>query len=252
MKHKLDSFSCFKIFCAHFEKSGSHVIQALRTNNGGEYLSSKLTSYLSASGIKHDPGPPHSPQLNGVAERTKQTIHNFVLSSLLTAHLPKSFWADALFPEPDRKKLDCKARSSILLSYLSKNNSFRLWDLDKRTLVKSRNVIFDKITFPYSSPLKSPPNNLFFKISWPVVNPAVPPSPPSSDLVPLGSNPIPPITPSVKESEPAPPPPSPSSDGDLTFISLPDLPPLPPSPTPSPPPQQASTCQSKPPNRLGH
>ncbi|PLW39539.1 hypothetical protein PCASD_07671 [Puccinia coronata f. sp. avenae] len=85
-----------------------------------------------------------------------------------------------------------------------------------------------------------------------LVNPAVPPSPPSSDLVPLGSNPIPPITPSVKESEPAPPPPSPSSDGDLTFISLPDLPPLPPSPTPSPPPQQASTCQSKPPNRLGH
>ncbi|PLW56775.1 hypothetical protein PCANC_01672 [Puccinia coronata f. sp. avenae] len=96
MKNKSDSFSCFKLFRAAFEKSGSHPIQSLRTNNGGKYLSKEFTSYLSTAGIKHDPGPPHSPQLNGVAKRTNRTIHNFVCSALLTSQLPKSFWADAI------------------------------------------------------------------------------------------------------------------------------------------------------------
>ncbi|PLW46663.1 hypothetical protein PCASD_03685 [Puccinia coronata f. sp. avenae] len=96
MKSKSDSFGCFKAFRAAFEKSGDHKICALRTDNGGEYTSKEFESYLSQSGIKHEPGPPHSPELNGVAERTNRTISNLVRSSLLHARVPKSFWADAL------------------------------------------------------------------------------------------------------------------------------------------------------------
>jgi transposase InsO family protein len=96
MKSKSDSFACFKVFRAFFEKSGAHKILALRTDNGGEYISNEFLSYLSQAGIKHEPGPPHSPELNGVAERTNRTISNIVRSSLLSAHLPKSFWTDAL------------------------------------------------------------------------------------------------------------------------------------------------------------
>jgi hypothetical protein len=113
-----------------------------------------------------------SPKLNGVAEQTKQTIGNLVRTSLLSAHLPKSFWVDALrhsmyafnlfpcntpagfkspnyilqlpsvdlnhlhpfgclvwykVPKANKKKLDQKGRSSILLSYLSNKNGFRVW-----------------------------------------------------------------------------------------------------------------------------
>jgi transposase InsO family protein len=96
MKYKSDSFNCFKLFRASFEKSGKHSIQSLRTNNGGEYLSNEFSVYLSSSGIKHKPGPPHSPELNGVAERTNRTISNLIPCSLLQAGVPKSFWADAL------------------------------------------------------------------------------------------------------------------------------------------------------------
>jgi hypothetical protein len=52
--------------------------------------------YLAESGIAHEPGPSHTPELNGVAERTNQTIHNLVRCALQSAKLPKSFWADAL------------------------------------------------------------------------------------------------------------------------------------------------------------
>jgi transposase InsO family protein len=212
MKLKSDSFACFKIFRAFFEKSGSHTIIALRTDNGGEYLSNEFSSYLASSGIRHEPGPPHSPQLNGVAERTNRTINNLVRASLIQANLPKSFWTDALrhsmfpfnsfpchtplgfkspssilqehsvdlksihpfgclvwykIPEANSKSLDIKGRASLLLSYLPDGNGFRLWDLEKRSVVKSRDVLFEDTTFPYGAKLKQTPEPVSIEIAWP-------------------------------------------------------------------------------------
>jgi hypothetical protein len=42
MKYKSDLFNCFKIFRALFEKSKTHIIHALQTNNGGKYLSFRI------------------------------------------------------------------------------------------------------------------------------------------------------------------------------------------------------------------
>jgi transposase InsO family protein len=84
------------LFRAFFEKTGAHKILALHSGNGGEYISNKFTAYLAQAGISHKPGPPHSPELNKVAERTNQTIGNLVRCSLLSANVPKSFWVDAL------------------------------------------------------------------------------------------------------------------------------------------------------------
>jgi hypothetical protein len=96
MKSKSDVFSFFKIFRATFEKDGAFTVKSLRSDNGGEYLSDAFQNYLAEAGISHEPGPPHTPELNGVAERTNRTIHNLVRCALLSAKLPKSFWANAL------------------------------------------------------------------------------------------------------------------------------------------------------------
>lgn len=76
----------------------------------------------------------------------------------------------------NQKKLDPKARSSILLSYLSNGNGYRVWDFDKQTVVKTRDVIFVDNVFPYSHvdvpvTIPAPP----FEIDWPLA--------PSTDVV---------------------------------------------------------------------
>lgn len=76
MKSKSSVFSCFKLFRAAFEKKKRCAIVSLRSDNGGEYMSKEFEDYLSSAGITHEPGPPHSPELNGVAERTNRTIGN--------------------------------------------------------------------------------------------------------------------------------------------------------------------------------
>jgi transposase InsO family protein len=96
MEYKSNCFNCFKLFCSSFKKSGKHSILFLHTDNGGEYLSHEFSAYLSSAGIKHKPGPPHSPKLNGVAKRTNHTISTLIWCDLLQAGVPKSFWADTL------------------------------------------------------------------------------------------------------------------------------------------------------------
>lgn len=96
LKSKDQAFQSFTHFRALFEKTGEHKIQELRSDNGGEYVNVKFKDYLLQSGIEHDLGPPHSPELNSVAERAKRTLAEKVRCLLTSSRTPKMFWADAL------------------------------------------------------------------------------------------------------------------------------------------------------------
>lgn len=96
MKLKFDVFNHFKLFKASFEKTKAHRIISLTTDNSGKYMSKLFEEFLRKDGIDHIPSPPHSPQLNGVAERTNRTIGNLIRCSLISSRLPKPFWTDAL------------------------------------------------------------------------------------------------------------------------------------------------------------
>lgn len=187
MKYKAQTFTCFKHFKARFENQNTCSSESLVTDNGGEYLSTEFGTYLLEDGVIHEPGPPHSPELNGVAERANCTLCDRVCCCLTCAHLPKHFLVDALchivfsinsvpchtpagfqspnsvsnlpivdhtylhpfgclvwykVPEANRRKLNPKGRASLLLSYLSNGNGYRVWDLEHRSVIKTRDVVF--------------------------------------------------------------------------------------------------------------
>lgn len=96
MKSKSQTLSCFKLFKNSFESQAAVKILSLRSDNGGEYLSKEFETYLSQFGISHEPGPPHSPELNRVAERYNRVVGERVRCALLSAGMAKSFWEDAL------------------------------------------------------------------------------------------------------------------------------------------------------------
>ena len=51
MKHKSDSFEMFKRFRSEVEKQTGKSIKTLRSDRGGEYLSSEFLTYLGENGI---------------------------------------------------------------------------------------------------------------------------------------------------------------------------------------------------------
>jgi hypothetical protein len=74
-------------------------------------------------------------------------------------------------PKANRKKLDPKAHSSILLSYLSDGNGFQVWDLNSKNVIKSRDVICVDDVYPYNDSLSTTPtaptDACIVELPWP-------------------------------------------------------------------------------------
>ena len=96
LKLKSDVFEVFLNWKSLVEKSTDKKLKSLRSDNGGEYISTEFEDYLKKEGIAHQSSVPKTPEQNGVAERKNRTIVEAIRSLLSDSNLPKSFWAEAL------------------------------------------------------------------------------------------------------------------------------------------------------------
>ena len=69
MKNKSESFEMFKEFKAQVENQTRKSIKTLRSDRGGEYLSTEFIEFLKEHDVTSQLTPPGTPQLNGVSER---------------------------------------------------------------------------------------------------------------------------------------------------------------------------------------
>ena len=74
LKRKSEVFEKYKEFEAIVTNECGQKIAALRTDNGGEYLSKEFEEYLKLKGIRHELTIAHTPEQNGVAERMNRTL----------------------------------------------------------------------------------------------------------------------------------------------------------------------------------
>ena len=188
LKTKDQVFDCFLTWKALVEKQCKRKLRTLRTDNGGEYTSSKFESYLKDEGIRHERTVPKTPQQNGVAERLNRTLVESARSMLLDANLTKRYWAEAVstavylknrcptravqgvtpfeiwhgkkpgvdhlrvfgcdayshIPKDERGKFDTKARKCILFGYGEVTKGYRLYDVEEKKVLYSRDVKFNE------------------------------------------------------------------------------------------------------------
>ena len=97
MKSKDETFSCFKKFLSSVQTQFEHKLKALRSDNGGEYVSKEFTDFCSSREIKSESTAPYTSAQNGVVERMNRTIQERIMSMLSQANLPQAFWAKALY-----------------------------------------------------------------------------------------------------------------------------------------------------------
>ena len=76
----------------------AHVgtVKRLRTDNGGEFISSDFKQLMRDHCVKHEMSAPHTPSQNGTAERSWRTSFNMLRCLLMQADLPKFLWTYAL------------------------------------------------------------------------------------------------------------------------------------------------------------
>lgn len=93
LRNKSDVFSVFVQFKNIVEKFFSLPLIALYSDNGGEFI--KVKQFLNSHGITHYTTPPHTPELNGTAERRHRRIVETGRALLNHSNLPPNFWSSA-------------------------------------------------------------------------------------------------------------------------------------------------------------
>ncbi|KAK9002971.1 hypothetical protein V6N11_060545 [Hibiscus sabdariffa] len=96
MRHKSEALEKFKEFKNEVQNQHGKSIKALRSDQGGEYLSQDFDELLKECGIVSQLTPPGTPQWNGVSERRNRTLLDMVRSMMSHTDLPTSFWGYAL------------------------------------------------------------------------------------------------------------------------------------------------------------
>uniref|UniRef100_A0A2N9IBB1 Integrase catalytic domain-containing protein n=1 Tax=Fagus sylvatica TaxID=28930 RepID=A0A2N9IBB1_FAGSY len=114
-------------------------IKILRTDCGGEFLSTPFTQFCLSKGILHHLSCPHTPQQNGVAERKHRHLVQCALALLSQSKLPMSYWSYAIstaahlinkLPTPNLASTDSASVDSwlkfLLLQHTCSHNTVTL------------------------------------------------------------------------------------------------------------------------------
>ena len=78
------------------ERRTGRRVQAIRTDNGTEFVNATLTQYLQTQGIVRQRSAPYTPEQNGRAERLNRTLLEKVRAMLADAGVPKFLWPEAV------------------------------------------------------------------------------------------------------------------------------------------------------------
>ena len=157
-------------------------VQRVRSDNGGEYISTEFNSLLTRNKIKHEFSAPHSPHQNGTAERNWRTLFDMARAILIESGLPKYLWTYALltathirnrcyvsriqntpyglvtgvkpnlsklhifgticYPYAPGKKLDPRSRKGYFVGYDRDSPAYLVYYPETRTVSKHRLVTF--------------------------------------------------------------------------------------------------------------
>ena len=96
LRTKSQAFEHFQFFLAFVSTQFNANVKAARSDRGGEFLSTEFTKLMEAKGIEHQLTAPHTPQQNGVAERTNRTVASTARALLQTAGMTNGFWECAI------------------------------------------------------------------------------------------------------------------------------------------------------------
>ena len=86
----------FLAYKALLEKQYGHQIIKLISDNGGEYVNNKFTTFCTKQGIQQQHTIPYTPQQNVVVERKNRTLKEMANYMIQSKGLSLQYWAEAI------------------------------------------------------------------------------------------------------------------------------------------------------------
>ncbi|GJW26607.1 ribonuclease H-like domain-containing protein [Tanacetum coccineum] len=96
LRKKSDLFDVFVSFRTYVNNQFNVDIKALQCDHGGEYDNTRFHDLFRQNGKQFRFSYPRTSQQNGKSERMLRTINNLIRTLLFQAHIPPSYWVEAL------------------------------------------------------------------------------------------------------------------------------------------------------------
>ncbi|SGY16147.1 BQ5605_C012g06775 [Microbotryum silenes-dioicae] len=93
--HKSEVLQMFKDWLMEIENETGRKVKTLRSDNGGEYVSTAFNGFCVARGIRRKLTIPYTPEQNGRAEQLNRSIVEGTLALLINSGLPCTCWDKA-------------------------------------------------------------------------------------------------------------------------------------------------------------
>ncbi|GJT37091.1 ribonuclease H-like domain-containing protein [Tanacetum coccineum] len=137
---KSELFDNFVAFRAYINKQFNVDIKALQCDHGGEYDNTRFHDLFRQNGIQFWFSCPRTSQQNGKSERMLRTINNLIRILLFQAHLPPSYWVEAL---------NMAAHLLNILPSTAINNKIPFTKLYNQTLTYEHLRVFGCLCYPH-------------------------------------------------------------------------------------------------------
>jgi transposase InsO family protein len=96
LKEKAEAFEKFKILKALTKNQIGKRLQAVRSDRGGEFMSSDFKEFCDKHGIKREYTIPGTPQQNGVVERQNRIVHQLARSMMNENNIVQTYWVEEI------------------------------------------------------------------------------------------------------------------------------------------------------------
>lgn len=96
IRYKSEVFQNFVDYKNKVERRFNRKLKVLRTDGGGEFINKEFNEYLRINGIERELTCPYTPEQNGVAERTNQTLINITTCLMENAGADDDLWREAI------------------------------------------------------------------------------------------------------------------------------------------------------------
>ncbi|GJU14257.1 retrovirus-related pol polyprotein from transposon TNT 1-94 [Tanacetum coccineum] len=172
LKSKDEAIDKFVLYKNEVENQLGKKIKVVRSEREGEYVS-PFTEVCAQHGIRHEFTAPYSPQQNGIAKRKNRTLKEMVTAMLISSGMSQDMWGEAILmatyllnkippkvavPTPKAQKIGPKSVDCIFIGYAKNSSAYRFIvhesknpDIQKNTVMESRNASFFEHIFPYLS-----------------------------------------------------------------------------------------------------
>ncbi|GJV27035.1 ribonuclease H-like domain-containing protein [Tanacetum coccineum] len=160
---KSDLFDNFVAFRAYVNKQFNVDIKALQYDHDGEYDNTRFHDFFRQNGMQFQFSYPRTSQQNGKSERMLRTINNLIRTLLFQAHIPPSYWMEAL---------NMIAHLLNILPTTAINNKIPFTKLYNQTLTYEHLRVFGCLHYPnvdVSHKLNHVPHLASFLVTPPII-----------------------------------------------------------------------------------